>query len=187
MNAPSRPALYRSKRAMSVTQTPARETQAQLRKLEAMSVNELREEHYRVMGVATRARNKRWLMKRIFFRVQELTKGLSVSEEARAKAQELAADLPVRTLPLSPLQLPEIFPEEPEHHPMDPRLPPINSTLTREHEGETHEVLVLKKGFSYRGEHYRSLSALARAISGTRWNGFTFFGLGGRKQPGESS
>ena len=49
--------------------------------------------------------------------------------------------------------------------------------LFREWHGETHEVLVLDKGFAWRGETYTSLTAVARAITGTNWNGWAFFGL----------
>jgi hypothetical protein len=51
------------------------------------------------------------------------------------------------------------------------------SKLLREWHGETHEVLVLDKGFAWRGETYASLSAIARAITGAHWNGWAFFGL----------
>ncbi len=51
------------------------------------------------------------------------------------------------------------------------------SKLFREWHGEIHEVLVLDKGFVWRGETYRSLSAIARAITGAHWNGWAFFGL----------
>jgi hypothetical protein len=51
------------------------------------------------------------------------------------------------------------------------------SRLFREWHGETHEVLVLDKGFAWRGETYPSLSAIARAITGAHWNGWAFFGL----------
>lgn len=51
------------------------------------------------------------------------------------------------------------------------------SRLFREWHGETHEVLVIDKGFSWRGETYPSLSAIARAITGAHWNGWAFFGL----------
>ena len=57
--------------------------------------------------------------------------------------------------------------------------------LIREWQGTDHEVTVVEDGFSYRGRPYRSLSAIARAITGTRWNGPLFFGLRstqGRKQ-----
>jgi hypothetical protein len=51
------------------------------------------------------------------------------------------------------------------------------SKLFREWHGETHEVLVLDKGFAWRGETYPSLSTIARAITGAHWNGWAFFGL----------
>ena len=51
------------------------------------------------------------------------------------------------------------------------------SKLFREWRGETHEVLVLDKGFAWRGETYPSLSSIARAITGVHWNGWAFFGL----------
>jgi hypothetical protein len=51
------------------------------------------------------------------------------------------------------------------------------SKLFREWHGETHEVLVLDKGFAWRGESYPSLSAIAGAITGAHWNGWVFFGL----------
>jgi hypothetical protein len=49
--------------------------------------------------------------------------------------------------------------------------------LVREWQGRTYEVLVLDDGFSWRGTHYRSLSAVARTITGTPWSGPLFFGL----------
>jgi Protein of unknown function (DUF2924) len=49
--------------------------------------------------------------------------------------------------------------------------------LVREWRGRTHEVLVLDDGFSWQGTPYRSLSAVAREITGTRWSGPLFFGL----------
>jgi hypothetical protein len=51
------------------------------------------------------------------------------------------------------------------------------SRLFREWHGEVHEVLVLDNGFSWHGETFPSLSAIARAITGAHWNGWAFFGL----------
>jgi hypothetical protein len=59
----------------------------------------------------------------------------------------------------------------------DPRLPPPGTLLKRVHNGLTHTVQVLPTGFLYNGVAYASLSKLARAITGSNWNGFTFFGL----------
>ncbi|MDR1167724.1 MAG: DUF2924 domain-containing protein [Heliobacteriaceae bacterium] len=49
--------------------------------------------------------------------------------------------------------------------------------LIREFRGEKHEVTTLEKGFEYRGRFYKSLSAIANEITGTRWNGKVFFGV----------
>jgi hypothetical protein len=57
-----------------------------------------------------------------------------------------------------------------------PELKP-GTRLVREWQGRTYEVLVLDDGFSWQDTHYRSLSALARKITGTPWSGPLFFGL----------
>lgn len=49
--------------------------------------------------------------------------------------------------------------------------------LIREFRGEKHEVIALEKGFEYKGKIYKSLSAIASSIAGTRWNGKVFFGV----------
>lgn len=54
------------------------------------------------------------------------------------------------------------------------------SVLVREHDGQLHHVMVLDEGFSWNGATFASLSQLAFAITGTRWNGQRFFGLGKR-------
>jgi hypothetical protein len=51
--------------------------------------------------------------------------------------------------------------------------------LIRQWEGKTHQVTVGESGFEYNGESYKSLSAIARLITGTRWSGPLFFGLKG--------
>jgi DUF2924 family protein len=57
-----------------------------------------------------------------------------------------------------------------------PRLKP-GTRLMREWQGRNYEVVVLEDGFSWQGTHYRSLSAIARQITGTAWSGPLFFGL----------
>ncbi len=58
--------------------------------------------------------------------------------------------------------------------------PKPGARLLREWRGETHVVIVMEDGFEWRGERHRSLSAIARAITGTRWSGPRFFGLKGK-------
>jgi len=52
------------------------------------------------------------------------------------------------------------------------------AALTRQYKGQTIEVRVLPRGFEYEGEVYRTLSAVARKVTGTHWNGYHFFRLG---------
>jgi hypothetical protein len=55
--------------------------------------------------------------------------------------------------------------------------PKPGTRLVREWQGQTYEVLVLDDGFSWQGTHHRSLSAIARKITGTAWSGPLFFGV----------
>jgi hypothetical protein len=64
----------------------------------------------------------------------------------------------------------------------DPALPQVGTVLRRVHKGRTHEVKVLEGGFQYQGQTYETLSAVAKAITGTTWNGRLFFGLTTRKR-----
>jgi hypothetical protein len=56
------------------------------------------------------------------------------------------------------------------------------SRLARDWHGRTHHVLVVDDGYSYRDRHYRSLTAIAREITGVAWSGPRFFGLTGRRE-----
>ena len=58
--------------------------------------------------------------------------------------------------------------------------PVAGTRLMREYQGVQHSVTVTGDGYEYQGRPYRSLSAIARAITGTRWNGLLFFGLRSR-------
>lgn len=52
-----------------------------------------------------------------------------------------------------------------------------NTKFIREYGGRNHEVIATDKGFEYKGRIYKSLSAIANEITGTRWNGRRFFGV----------
>jgi hypothetical protein len=54
------------------------------------------------------------------------------------------------------------------------------AVLTREYRGETVTVTVLDGGLAYQGQVYRSLTAVAHAVTGTHWNGYHFFQLAGK-------
>ena len=106
--------------------------------------------------------------------------GLSVAAKARIEelaSIEAATEAPQgeRRLPLTPARDKSSLQQG-----RDPRLPKAGSSVSREFKGFSHEVQVLESEFVYRGRSYRSLSAIAKEITGTPWNGFLFFGLIGR-------
>ena len=154
---------------------------ARIAALREMSVADLREKYHEVFGEPTRSRHKDFLWKRIAWRMQALEEG-DLSERARRRAAELANDADVRVrAPRGAFDagLPSHARTE-RHgfgHPADPRLPMPGTVLTREYKGRQVRATVLDKGFEFDGRVYRSLSAVASAATGSRWNGFLFFGL----------
>lgn len=149
----------------------------QLSELQEMGLAELRTRHLELFGEEAKSKNLPFLRKRLAFRLQERVHG-GLPPEARVKVEELApAELstqkkaPRRAKGKAPTSGPKVV--------RDPRLPEIGTVLRREHRGVVHEVEVLEPGFRYLGRAYRSLSAIAKEITGTAWNGFGFFGLKG--------
>lgn len=68
-----------------------------------------------------------------------------------------------------------------EKKPMPRKLTP-GTRLVRDWRGQAHTVIVLNDGFEYDGKHWKSLTAIAKAITGNQWNGPLFFGLAERKK-----
>jgi hypothetical protein len=152
----------------------------ELTALQVMSVAELCDTYRDVFGEPTRSRNKAYLRKKIAWRIQELAEG-GLSERAEAQIDTLANGMPMPwRRRLQPATAAPDRPAEPQTTPgkkRDRRLPPAGTVLRREHQGTEHAVTVLEEGFDYHGTHYRSLSQVAREITGTQWNGLLFFGL----------
>jgi hypothetical protein len=147
---------------------------AQIAALKPMTVGQLREVYLEKFGEGTKSRNKQWLFKRIAWRIQELAEG-GLSERAKKRAAELANDADLRLRPPKGHKLPEAAAPK-----RDRRLPAVGAELTREFNGKQHTVAVGEAGFSYKGKPYKSLSAIAKQITGTQWNGFLFFGIAGK-------
>ena len=150
---------------------------AQIAKLQTLKVDELRVEYERVFGEQARSRNKTWLWRRVAWRIQELAYG-GLSERAKRRLEELMpdAELALRTPP-GRLQQTR---DDAVHQTRDPRLPRPGTVLLKTYKGQRVVVEVLHDGFSYEGQVFRSLSSVARAITGTQWNGWAFFGLNGK-------
>lgn len=123
----------------------------EVRALERLDLHDLREEWRKRYGEPPKMRSKELLARLLAWRIQaDAFGGLDA-----ATVRLLNSD---RVLPRRPVLSP-------------------GTRLAREWQGRRHEVDVLEKGFRYDGSDYRSLSEVARAITGTRWNGLRFFGL----------
>jgi hypothetical protein len=148
----------------------------QVAALAHMTVAELRARYAEVFGETTQAGHRTWLMKRIAWRLQALAEG-DLSERARRRAAELASDADLRLAPpKNNLAPPVEHPALPTHK-TDKRLPPPGSMLVRPYKGRTLHVRVLTQGFEFEGTRYPSLSAVAKAVTGSHCNGFLFFRL----------
>lgn len=112
---------------------------------------------------------KDFLIRALAYRLQEQAHG-GLTAAARRRLRKLAADVRDGITPT--LNTPRIKP---------------GTRLIRSWRGDTHEITVLEDGFTYRGKQFRSLSEIARLITGTRWSGPLFFGLktNGAKVPGQ--
>jgi hypothetical protein len=156
---------------------------AQIAALRGMTPAQLRDKYLEVFGEATRTGNREFLYKRLAWRIQSQAEG-TLSERARQRAAELARDADIRmTMPRTPKSTPGAIPRV-VAAPVGggggaSRLPMPGAILTRKYRGRTIEVTVLPKGFDYDGQVYRSLSAVAKVITGSHWNGHLFFGLKG--------
>ena len=149
--------------------------------LKAMTVIELRERYAEVFGEPTRCRHKDYLLRRIAWRLQAVEQG-DLSERARRRAEELANDADLRIYapkkgsannlpPAGHITNAQISVSH------DSRLPMPGTLVTREYKGQTIQVMVLDNGFEYEGQVYRSLSRIAKVVTGSHWNGYGFFGL----------
>jgi hypothetical protein len=132
---------------------------AQIAALKTKSTTELRDLWRELCRQEAPALGRRYLEDRLAFRIQELRFG-GLSDRARRKLDALADQLEPKTA-----------------RRRDAGRPIAGTRLVREWKGVEHVVTVREHDFEYEGRPYRSLSAIARAIAGSRWNGWAFFGL----------
>ena len=151
--------------------------QMQLAKLPEMSTGELAQRYTELFGEPTRTRHKAYLIRKIAWRMQALAEG-DLSERAKRRAEELAHDADIRlTPPRSTGEQSGVPARLYVAGASDPRLPAPGGAIVRKYKGRAVRVLVTEDGFEYEGERYRSLTAVAKAVSGSHCNGFRFFGL----------
>ena len=135
----------------------------------------LKARYRELFGEESASSNQQHLYRRIAWRLQALSEG-DLSERARQRAMELAVDVDIRLRP--PQQFwKQLASAQSQQPPRDARLPPAGAVLTRQFQQRLIRVKVLEEGFEYEGRKYASLSSITLKVTGTRWNGFTFFRL----------
>jgi hypothetical protein len=141
--------------------------------LRTLKTKALKARYRELFGEDCTSSNQAHLFRRIAWRLQAMAQG-GLSEQARHRAAELASDADLR------VRAPRSFwreVEEEEALPRDPRLPAAGTEITRIYRGRLIVVKVLEHGFEYNGKRFDCLSAIASQVTGTRWNGFSFFRL----------
>jgi len=145
-----------------VTTVPAGSVLARLAALKTASIGELKQQWRELFGAEPPPYNRRFLESRLAYRIQELAYG-GLKPETVARLEALGEQLDGGNITLRRIR-------------HDDR-PIAGTRLLREYQGVEHTVTVLQDGYEWQGRPYKSLSAIARAITGTRWNGWLFFGL----------
>lgn len=135
---------------------------AQIASLARASLPELKAQWRDLFGTEAPGINRAYLERRIAYRLQELAYG-GLSETTRARLAELAKTADRGSSPRTRMRAQD--------------RPIAGTKLLRVWQGVEHSVTVLQTGFDYQGRSFASLSAVARQITGTQWNGPAFFGL----------
>ncbi len=151
--------------------------------LQRLGAKQLRGRYAEVFGEATTANNKIWLIRRIAWRLQALAEG-DLTERARKRAEELGNDADLRMNPPRPkvadASRTAPTPAAAVLQLRDARLPPVGSLLVRKYRGQMLQVRILADGFEFEGDVHPSLSAVAKAITGSHCNGYLFFQITGK-------
>ena len=141
---------------------------AQLTALKSASAATLKAKWSELFDTDPPPYNRRFLESRLAYRLQELAHG-GLSADAHRRLKAAAGSLPAKG-------------SKTGKRPAGDR-PIAGTRLIRDWKGVEHQVTVRDADFEYQGRPYKSLSAVARTITGTRWNGLVFFGLKGQRSP----
>jgi hypothetical protein len=153
----------------------------EIEQLRQATVGQLRVKYLELFGQPSRSNHKQFLFRRVAWRLQALAYG-ELSEQARKRALALAQDVDLRIkapayLVAAADQVLQPTLRSRGKPGRDERLPGPGSVLQREYKGQLVVVQVLPDGFQYQDRFFKSLSAIARQVTGTPWNGYEFFRL----------
>ncbi|MFM9958742.1 MAG: DUF2924 domain-containing protein [Phycisphaerales bacterium] len=154
---------------------------AEARLLAALPMNELRARYLTVWGDPTRSGNRVHLIRRILWRMQEQRWG-GLGEAPARRAEEIGRNVGVRVRPprasVVRSAAANVVREKVElgRQPAIRHLP--ETEIVREYKGRRLVVQPVAGGFRFEGRDFRSLSAVAKHVTGSHWNGPAFFGVG---------
>ena len=140
---------------------------ARIAALKAMPTTKLKEQWTALFNTPPPPFNRRFLESRLAYRIQELAYG-GLKPETVRRLEQLGEQLDGGNIAVRRVRGSDI--------------PIAGTRLIREYQGVEHTVTVMADGYEWQGRPYKSLSAIARAITGTRWNGLLFFGLKNRRR-----
>ena len=145
----------------------------QIQNLKDMDISKIQALYKELYGKESNGTHKTYLWRKVAYKLQEQEYG-SLSAKAKEKLQALIEEYdPVNNKVLRPdkaiisQQLPI----------KDKRLPILGTVITKGYKGLNYQVKVLEKGFEYNQKIYKTLSAIAKEITGAHWNGYLFFNL----------
>ncbi|MGE0418962.1 MAG: DUF2924 domain-containing protein [Acetobacteraceae bacterium] len=148
--------------AFTIPSIPKQDVLGRLAALADASMADLKEQWRALFGAEPPQYSRKFLESRLAYRIQELAYG-GLKPETVARLETLGEQFAGGNITLRRIRY-------------DQR-PVAGTRLLREWRGTEHFVTVTRDGYEWEGRPYKSLSAIARAITGTRWNGLVFFGV----------
>ena len=133
----------------------------QIMALQNKKTSELKELWNKMFEHQPEISSREYMISKLAYRIQELSHG-GIDEVTQKKIQDATKKIK--------------SPKDPQTGKFNPM---VGTKIVKEYKGKQLEVLVVNDGFSYAGEIYKSLSAIANKITGTKWNGLKFFGVAG--------
>jgi len=145
--------------------------------LKNMPLDKLKEKYEEVFeGSKMPSNNKVYLWRKISYRIQEQEYG-GITVKTQGKIQQLIQQYdPINNKTLRPDNMSENHPKK-SNLSRDKRLPIPGTVIAKEYKGIKLQVKILESGFEYNNKIYKSLTAIAREVTGAHWNGYLFFNL----------
>ncbi len=148
-------------------------TVSQIEALKNASAEELQKRYKELYGEDATGTHKTYLWRKVAYKLQEQKHG-SLSAKAKGQLKALIEEF-------DPINNKALRPDKPivnqRTATKDKRLPIPGTVITKEYKSTNYQVKMLEKGFEYNGKIYKTLSAIAKEITGAHWNGYLFFNL----------